>query len=76
MAQTWSEHCKHKTLTGTVRFEGRTIDNLLKSTIANVTTTLDRDFCVSVFVDNAGIIKFDDEDPCASRSRRQPTLGD
>jgi len=62
LAQTWSEHCKHKTLTGTVRFEGRTIDNLLKSTIANVTTTLDRDFCVSVFVDNAGIIKFDDED--------------
>ncbi|MEC8253331.1 MAG: phosphoribosylformylglycinamidine synthase subunit PurS, partial [Planctomycetota bacterium] len=62
LAQTWSEHCKHKTLTGTVRFEGRTIDNLLKSTIANVTTTLDRDFCVSVFVDNAGIIKFDEED--------------
>ncbi|MFK7740041.1 MAG: phosphoribosylformylglycinamidine synthase subunit PurL [Planctomycetota bacterium] len=62
LAQTWSEHCKHKTLTGTVRFDGRTIDNLLKSTIAHVTTTLDRDFCVSVFVDNAGIIKFDDED--------------
>ena len=62
LAQTWSEHCKHKTLTGTVRFEGRTIENLLKSTIANVTTTLDRDFCVSVFVDNAGIVKFDDTD--------------
>jgi len=62
LAQTWSEHCKHKTLTGTVRFEGRTIDNLLKSTIANVTNTLARDFCVSVFVDNAGIIVFDDED--------------
>ncbi|MGC6488561.1 MAG: phosphoribosylformylglycinamidine synthase subunit PurL [Planctomycetota bacterium] len=62
LAQTWSEHCKHKTLTGTVRFEGRTIDNLLKSTIANVTTTLDRDFCVSVFVDNAGIVRFDDTD--------------
>ncbi|MCB9877111.1 MAG: phosphoribosylformylglycinamidine synthase subunit PurL [Planctomycetes bacterium] len=62
LAQTWSEHCKHKTLTGTVRFEGRTIDNLLKSTIAKVTRDLDRDFCVSVFVDNAGIVKFDDED--------------
>ncbi len=62
LAQTWSEHCKHKTLTGTVQFEGRTIDNLLKSTIANVTKTLDRDFCVSVFVDNAGIVKFDDVD--------------
>ena len=62
LAQTWSEHCKHKTLTGNVRFEGRLIENLLKSTIAKVTHTLNRDFCVSVFVDNAGIVKFDDED--------------
>ena len=62
LAQTWSEHCKHKTLTGNVRFEGRTIENLLKSTIAHVTHTLNRDFCISVFVDNAGIIRFDDED--------------
>ncbi|MCA8966012.1 MAG: phosphoribosylformylglycinamidine synthase subunit PurL [Planctomycetes bacterium] len=69
LAQTWSEHCKHKTLTGRVRFEdgaaggqSKVIDNLLRSTIAHVTRTLDRDFCVSVFVDNAGIIKFDDED--------------
>jgi len=62
LAQTWSEHCKHKTLTGTVRFEGRTIVNLLKSTIAHVTHTLNRDFCVSVFVDNAGVIQFDDVD--------------
>ena len=62
IAQTWSEHCKHKTLTGRVRFEGKVIENLLKSTIAHVTNTLKRDFCVSVFVDNAGIIKFDDED--------------
>jgi len=62
LAQTWSEHCKHKTLTGTVRFQGRTIVNLLKSTIAHVTHTLNRDFCVSVFVDNAGVIRFDDVD--------------
>ncbi|MFY9341421.1 MAG: phosphoribosylformylglycinamidine synthase subunit PurS, partial [Planctomycetota bacterium] len=61
LAQTWSEHCKHKTLTGNVRFHGRLIENLLKSTIARVTHTLDRAFCVSVFVDNAGIVKFDDE---------------
>ncbi len=62
IAQTWSEHCKHKTLTGRIRFDGQIIDNLLKSTIAHVTHTLARDFCVSVFVDNAGIVKFDDED--------------
>ena len=62
LAQTWSEHCKHKTLTGRVKFEGKVIENLLKSTIAHVTHTLNRDFCVSVFVDNAGVIRFDDED--------------
>ena len=62
VAQTWSEHCKHKTLTASIRFEGERIDNLLRSTIAHVTNQLDRDFCVSVFTDNAGIIRFDDED--------------
>ncbi len=62
LAQTWSEHCKHKTLTGRIRFEGEVIDNLLRNTIGHVTRTLDRDFCLSVFKDNAGIIRFDDED--------------
>jgi phosphoribosylformylglycinamidine synthase len=62
LAQTWSEHCKHKTLTGRIRFGDEVIDNLLKSEIARVTRQLDRDFCVSVFVDNAGVITFDDED--------------
>jgi phosphoribosylformylglycinamidine synthase len=62
IAQTWSEHCKHKTLTGKIRYEGRLIDNLLKQTIARVTHTLQRDFCLSVFQDNAGVIAFDDDD--------------
>ncbi len=70
IAQTWSEHCKHKTLTGVVEFEepgGRTrrIDNLLASTIKRATHELDRPFCVSVFHDNAGIVAFDqDQDVC------------
>ncbi len=69
IAQTWSEHCKHKTLTGRIRYrEGsgpvREIDDLLRSTIARVTHELARDFCISVFQDNAGIIAFDDDD-CA-----------
>jgi phosphoribosylformylglycinamidine synthase II len=62
IAQTWSEHCKHKTLTGRIRFGDREIDNLLKTRIGGVTRTLDRDFCLSVFVDNAGVIAFDDDD--------------
>ncbi len=60
LAQTWSEHCKHKTLTGLVQYEGTLRDNLLKSTIARATHELNRPFCKSVFVDNAGVVAFDD----------------
>ncbi|MCD6333793.1 MAG: phosphoribosylformylglycinamidine synthase subunit PurS, partial [Candidatus Latescibacteria bacterium] len=60
LAQTWSEHCVHKTLRGEIEYEGRVIDNLLKNTIMRVTRELDKPWCVSVFVDNAGVIEFDD----------------
>ena len=93
-AQTWSEHCVHKTLKATIHYRTRdghaaipglapdaiaarpghtlhadgsiTIANLLKSTIGAATETLMqdpalRDWCVSVFKDNAGIVRFDDE---------------
>jgi phosphoribosylformylglycinamidine synthase len=59
IAQTWSEHCKHKTFTGHITFEGKVIPNLLKSTIAQATKDLNKPWCVSVFKDNAGIIEFD-----------------
>ena len=95
LAQTWSEHCVHKTLKSTVRLtqteaaggeipglsrdkiasrpghvlneDGSiTINNLLKSTVAAATFELMKDgldqWCVSVFKDNAGIVKFDDTD--------------
>ncbi|MBD3375070.1 phosphoribosylformylglycinamidine synthase subunit PurL [candidate division KSB1 bacterium] len=61
LAQTWSEHCSHKTLTGLVEYEGKVIDNLLKQTIFRVTSELNKPWCVSVFKDNAGIIEFDDD---------------
>jgi phosphoribosylformylglycinamidine synthase len=61
IAQTWSEHCSHKTLRGRIRFEGRTIDNLLKQTIFRATHELNCDWLVSAFTDNAGVIRFDDE---------------
>jgi len=61
IAQTWSEHCSHKTLTGLVEFEGRVIRNPLKQTIFRVTRELDLPWCVSVFKDNAGVIRFDDD---------------
>ncbi len=67
LAQTWSEHCKHKTFTGKIEFtppEGgpaQVIDNLLHETIARATRELDRPWCISVFRDNAGIVSLDGE---------------
>ena len=61
IAQTWSEHCKHKTLTGIINFRGERIENLLKQTVMRVTREIDREDCLSVFVDNAGVIRFDEE---------------
>jgi len=63
LAQTWSEHCVHKTFRGLINYNGTKIDNLLKSTIAAVTRELNKPWCVSVFEDNAGVIEFD-EDYC------------
>ncbi|MCK4464426.1 MAG: phosphoribosylformylglycinamidine synthase subunit PurS, partial [Bacteroidales bacterium] len=61
IAQTWSEHCKHKTLRGLIEYNGKTINNLLKNTVMKVTKELNKPWCVSVFVDNSGIIKFDED---------------
>ena len=61
LAQTWSEHCSHKTLRGRVEFEGEVIDNLLKRTIFAATAVLNPPWLVSVFEDNAGVIRFDDD---------------
>jgi phosphoribosylformylglycinamidine synthase len=65
LAQTWSEHCSHKTLKGQIDFDGRRIDNLLKETIFGATREVRRrlgpdDWCVTVFEDNAGVIRFDE----------------
>ncbi|MBD15225.1 MAG: phosphoribosylformylglycinamidine synthase subunit PurL [Planctomycetaceae bacterium] len=70
IAQTWSEHCSHKTLAGRIAYRDengtRQFDNMLKETIFAATETLrerwgDDDWCVSVFRDNAGIVRFDDQ---------------
>ena len=61
IAQTWSEHCKHKTFRGSIEFEGKIIKNLLKNTVMKVTKELNKPWCVSVFTDNSGIIRFDEK---------------
>jgi len=86
LAQTWSEHCVHKTLKSSVDMEmwhglparedtakphgpraGMAepqqihFDNLLKDTVFRATKELNKDWCISVFADNAGVIEFDEE---------------
>ena len=61
IAQTWSEHCRHKTFLGRIEFNGEQIDNLLKNTIMKATREIDHPLCLSVFHDNSGVIDFDEE---------------
>jgi phosphoribosylformylglycinamidine synthase II len=59
LAQTWSEHCIHKTFKSKIRQGQLVVDNLLKSTVMRVTEELKKPWCLSVFRDNAGVIDFD-----------------
>ncbi|NCC24305.1 MAG: phosphoribosylformylglycinamidine synthase [Deltaproteobacteria bacterium] len=71
LAQTWSEHCKHKIFNAAIDYEdqsvGRreTINSLYKTYIQGSTRALrermgKKDYCLSVFKDNAGVVRFDD----------------
>ncbi len=69
IAQTWSEHCSHKTLAGRISYRDadgeRQFENMLKETIFAATQQIrtdlgSDDWCVSVFKDNAGIVRFDE----------------
>ncbi len=63
-AQTWSEHCKHKIFAASIDVDGRvTVDSLFAESIAAVTRELSagRDDLLSVFDDNSGVVRFDDE---------------
>jgi phosphoribosylformylglycinamidine synthase subunit PurSL len=67
LAQTWSEHCKHKIFNARITYrEGEkteVIDSLFNTYIKKATEELaeKKDWLVSVFTDNAGIIAFNDE---------------
>ena len=65
IAQTWSEHCVHKTFKSIIRYseDGKApeqIDGLFPTYIQRATEDIAKPWCVSVFSDNAGIIEFDD----------------
>ena len=73
LAQTWSEHCVHKTFKATIDYVGppagasptdpprpQRIDGLLRTYIQGATETINKPWVRSAFVDNAGIIAFTD----------------
>ncbi len=60
IAQTWSEHCSHKTFRAAITWDdGTQVVPLLKQ-LRDSTDTIAASFVRSAFVDNAGIIAFDD----------------
>lgn len=77
IAQTWSEHCVHKTFKARIEISEKrivnsesgdqnyslvsTLDSLLKTYLKAATDKINAPWVISAFVDNAGIIDFDDE---------------
>jgi len=70
IAQSWSEHCKHKIFSANITYteNGVTerIPGLYKTCIQATTRAIrerdgEADRCLSVFVDNAGVVRFDEE---------------
>ncbi len=69
LAQTWSEHCSHKIFAAAIRYTdeaGREqrIASLYKTYIQGATRAIARriDWLVSVFTDNAGVIRFNERE--------------
>ncbi len=75
LAQTWSEHCSHKTFKAVINYrevdekgqvaEEETIDGLLKRYIMRATEQIRPAWLVSAFSDNAGIIRLTDSQDVA-----------
>ena len=69
LAQTWSEHCKHKTFAALIHHkdtetgEDSTIDSLFKTHIVQPTLDIaeEVDWLLSVFHDNSGVIAWNDD---------------
>lgn len=74
LAQTWSEHCKHKIFGAEITYKekidghfkklgNKTVNSLYKSYVKKATSDVKEkrglDWLISVFSDNAGIVRFD-----------------
>lgn len=65
LAQTWSEHCKHKIFNAEIKYtdlidetKNKSINSLYKTYIKGSTKKINHPACVSVFDDNAGVVDF------------------
>lgn len=68
LAQNWSEHCKHKIFKAFIEYHedgddpaAVPLDSVFQTFIKGATEKIQKDWLVSVFVDNSGVIKLDDE---------------
>ncbi len=74
LAQTWSEHCSHKTFKARIHYRSAsppiaddepnippTIDGLLKTLLIEPTRAINPPWLMSAFVDNAGIVAVGDD---------------
>ena len=66
LAQTWSEHCVHKTFRARIQYSeagkpAREIDGLLNTYIRAATEKINKPWVRSAFVDNAGVVAFTDD---------------
>ena len=74
LAQTWSEHCKHKEFAATIHYknletgEEETIESLFKTYIRQSTEIIRKrlekagnNWLLKIFTDNAGVVKINDE---------------
>lgn len=64
LAQTWSEHCKHKIFSAEIEYqderESFKVNSLFKDYIKQPTFDLNKPWAVSLFDDNAGVVRFRD----------------
>jgi phosphoribosylformylglycinamidine synthase subunit PurSL len=72
LAQSWSEHCKHKIFSGDIHYEDtvsgeKTVfrslfDTFIKQPTAEIRRRMGAgDWCLSVFKDNAGVVRFNQD---------------
>lgn len=66
IAQTWSEHCYHRTFKDDIQYKGRKI-RLFRDFIKKATREISPPWSVTVFEDNAGIVRFDEDRSIAAK---------